>query len=102
MGRRGGRDLGGAAEAGGAAEPVVERYGRIGCAHHYCNEHSTRGRDHDIAASLRGNVRNVHRNYNGRFSTAGAFTRVNTSNKTTSPARWSARGIDHERRLAVC
>src|SRR5262249_13224199 len=78
VGRSSGRDLGGAAEAGRAAEPVVERHGRIGRAHHSCNKHSPRRRNHDIAASLRGYVRNVHRDYNGRFSTAGPFTRVTT------------------------
>src|SRR6516165_2032569 len=78
VGRRAGRDLCGAAEAGRAAEPVVKRHGRIGRAHHRCHEHSARGPDHDIAASLRGDVRYVHRGYNGRFSTAGPFTRVTT------------------------
>src|SRR5215468_3442404 len=75
---RSGRNLRGSAEAGRAAEPVVKRYGRIGRAHHRCHEHSARGPDHDIAASLRGDVRHVHRGYNGRFSTAGPFTRVTT------------------------
>src|SRR6516164_8795561 len=56
----------------------VERHGGIGCTHHRCDKHSARGRDHDIAASLRGDVPSVHGNYSGRFNTAGPFTRVTT------------------------
>src|SRR5262249_501921 len=78
VGRRSGRNLRGSAEAGRPAEPVVNRCGRMGRPHHRCHEPSARGPDHDRAASWGGDVRHFHRGYNGRFSTAGPFTRVTT------------------------
>ncbi len=49
VGRRRGRDLGGAVEAGGAAEPVVERHGGIGRADHEHHDEAADRGHHRIA-----------------------------------------------------
>ena len=62
--RRRGRDLGGAVEAGGAAEPVVERHRRVGRADHQHHDQAADRSDQRVAAetrpcSARGGLRSV-------------------------------------------
>ena len=73
-------DLGGAAEAGGAAEPVVERHRRVGRADHPGDQRAATGGDHDVAPQrllfAMGLVRSLRFAHIGRTRTPGPFTSV--------------------------
>src|SRR5262249_41078882 len=100
----------GAVETCGAAEPVVERDRRIGCADHQCDHAAADRRNHHIAPQaaafgraldrLGGHVVRygrlvIHVSYIGRTRTAGPLTIVTAKNSTTSTP--SAKAMAMER-----
>src|ERR1700733_13495653 len=125
--RRRGRHLRGAVEAGGAAEPVIERHRGIGCTDHQYH-HETADRRHGgittetaarygLAAQYRLAARGrllacgrlllicrlvFHLVHIGRTSTAGPLTRVTAKNSTTRTPSASAMAIERCRRLFFC
>src|SRR5690606_36312379 len=70
--RRGMRNLRGAAEAGGAAEPVVERHRGIGSADHQPDHGAAARGDDDVAPGFL--LRRIA--HSGLTSTPGPFTSV--------------------------
>src|SRR6266702_2101058 len=104
---RGGRDLGRAVKAGGAAEPVVERHGRVGCADHQRDHAAADRGDQRVAPQttahhycrLWGHVLRygrllIHLSHIGRTSTAGPLTMVTAKNSTTRTPSASAIAIE--------
>src|SRR5437879_1064590 len=123
--RRRGRDLGGAIETGGAAEPVVEGYGGIGRTdHQHHDEAADRGDDRiarqraarsGLAASRHALAHlrivfhlsyiqrsNYIQDYMGRTRTAGPLTMVTAKNSRTRTPSASAMAIERWRRLLFC